>query len=227
MFVTCILIAASICFFHADWCGVKLKEDAAALLHAKQTLLDDDVDHSKFETVSQDLLRQADEGRCVMVRNLRRVFETTAEDRVAVKNLTMDIYEGQCTVLLGHNGAGKSTTISMLTGLIPPTSGDAIIEGKRLSTDMQQIRQSLGVCPQHDILFPDLTVLQHLQMFATFKGVPSAQVEEAAQKMIREVGLKEKTNVKSSMLSGGQKRKLSVGIALIGDSKVVILDEPT
>ena len=115
----------------------------------------------------------------------------------------------------------------MLTGLIPPTSGDAIIEGRRISTDMQRIRQSLGVCPQHDILFPDLTVLQHLKIFAAFKGVPPGQVEEAAQKMIREVGLKEKTNVKSSMLSGGQKRKLSVGIALIGDSKVVILDEPT
>jgi ABC-type multidrug transport system ATPase subunit len=66
----------------------------------------------------------------------------------------------------------------MLTGLIPPSSGDAIIEGKRISSDMQQIRQSLGVCPQHDILFADLTVMQHLQMFAAFKGVPPGEVDE-------------------------------------------------
>ena len=98
----------------------------------------------------------------------------------------------------------------MLTGLITPTSGDAIIEGKRISSDMGLIRQSLGVCPQHDILFPELTVIQHLQMFATFKGVPSDQVQAAAEKMIREVGLKEKTHVKSSMLSGGQKRKVII-----------------
>lgn len=96
----------------------------------------------------------------------------------------------------------------MLTGLISPTSGDAIIEGKRISSDMGIIRQSLGVCPQHDILFPELTVIQHLQMFATFKGVPPNEVQSAAEKMIREVGLKEKTHVKSSMLSGGQKRKV-------------------
>lgn len=223
---------------------MKINENPHALLSAKEPLLDDNVDHSKFEPVSQELLRQQDEDKCVMIRNLRKVYETTAEDRIAVKSLNMDIYEGQCTVLLGHNGAGvknakmfcsltyvsilgKSTTISMLTGLIPPSSGDAIIEGKRISTDMQQIRQSLGVCPQHDILFADLTVMQHLQMFAAFKGVPPNEVDEAAYKMIREVGLKEKTDVKSCMLSGGQKRKLSVGIALIGDSKVVILDEPT
>lgn len=112
----------------------------------------------------------------------------------------------------------------MLTGLIAASSGDASIRGMKISSDMQAIRSTLGVCPQHDILFPDLTVMQHLQMFATFKGVSSDEVNAAAQKMIAEVGLTEKANIKSSMLSGGQKRKLSVGIALIGDSKIVILD---
>mmetsp|Transcript_26423 Transcript_26423/g.39214 ORF Transcript_26423/g.39214 Transcript_26423/m.39214 type:complete len:1955 (+) Transcript_26423:136-6000(+) len=214
-------------FLPSYWCGIKLSAKEESLLAAGERVASSEEDTSKIEPVSNDLLRQQEENRCVMIRNLRRVFQTTAEDRVAVKNLSMDIYEGQCTVLLGHNGAGKSTTISMLTGLIPPSSGDAIVEGKRISQDMQFIRQSLGVCPQHDILFPDLTVMQHLQIYAAFKGVKSSEVDAAATKMIREVGLKEKTNIKSSMLSGGQKRKLSLGIALIGDSKVVILDEPT
>lgn len=215
-------------FLPSYWCGIKISNDITDVDSLrKQLITAENTDNAKIEPVSNDLLRQQDEDRCIMIRNLRKVYETTAEDRIAVKGLNLDIYEGQCTVLLGHNGAGKSTTISMLCGLISPSSGDAMIEGKRISTDMGLIRQSLGVCPQHDILFPELTVLQHLQMFATFKGVPLSEIDNAAQKMIREVGLKEKTNVKSSMLSGGQKRKLSVGIALIGDSKIVILDEPT
>lgn len=98
----------------------------------------------------------------------------------------------------------------MLTGLISPSSGDAIIEGLKISSDMGAIRHSLGVCPQHDILFPELTVMQHLQMFATFKGVVSSEVNAACEKMIREVGLKEKRDVMSSMLSGGQKRKVEI-----------------
>ncbi|GMI20925.1 hypothetical protein TeGR_g12 [Tetraparma gracilis] len=156
-----------------------------------------------------------------------QVFKTTGEDRVAVDSLNLDLFEGQITVLLGHNGAGKSTTISMLTGLINSTSGDAIVKGKKITEAMPEIRKSMGVCPQHDVLFPDLTVAQHLRMFAIFKDVPSAGLEAEVQKIINEVGLTEKRDVASSQLSGGMKRKLSLGIALIGDSKVVVLDEPT
>ena len=164
------------------------------------------------------------EGRAIKLRGLRKVFKTTAEDRVAVDSLNLDIFEGQVTVLLGHNGAGKSTTISMICGLIPPSSGDGYMYGNRLSGDMQAIRKQLGVCPQHDILFPELTVKQHLQMYAAFKGMESNQIDSAVSKMIDEVGLNEKINSLSCTLSGGQKRKLSLAIALIGDSKIVVLD---
>jgi ABC-type multidrug transport system ATPase subunit len=137
------------------------------------------------------------------------------------------MYSGQITALLGHNGAGKTTTIAMLTGLVPPDSGTAIIEGFSIAEDMDEIRRNLGVCPQHDILFPELTAMQHLQLFASFKGVASAEIDKEAKRMLAEVGLLEKAGAKAGTLSGGQKRKLSVGIALIGDSKIVILDEPT
>jgi ABC-type multidrug transport system ATPase subunit len=116
----------------------------------------------------------------------------------------------------------------MLIGLIPPSAGDATMCGNlTISQDMAAIRKQLGVCPQHDILFPELTAFQHLQMFASFKGVKSSDIDAEATRMLREVGLVEKANSKSCTLSGGQKRKLSVGIALIGNSKIVILDEPT
>lgn len=180
-----------------------------------------------FESVSPELRQQETDEKCVSIQGLRKVYKTPDTDRIAVNGLFCNFYEGQVSVLLGHNGAGKTTTIGMLTGLVPPSSGEAMIRGKRLSSDLQQIRQDLGVCPQHDVLFPELTVLQHLQIFAAFKGVDPAKVMEESNIMIAEVGLLEKAFSTASGLSGGQKRKLSLGIALIGDSKVVILDEPT
>lgn len=90
----------------------------------------------------------------------------------------MTMYNGQIFALLGHNGAGKTTTISMLTGLIQPTEGEAFIHGRDIFKDMNELRKILGVCPQHNVLFDYLTPLDHLRLFASFKGVPSKQIEE-------------------------------------------------
>ena len=86
-------------------------------------------------------------------------------------NLYLNMYQDQITVLLGHNGAGKTTTMSMLVGLFPPTSGDAIINGYSILTDMESIRQSLGLCPQHNVLYDRLTVKEHLNFFARLKVI--------------------------------------------------------
>ena len=95
-------------------------------------------------------------------------------------------------------------------------------------SQMPQVRQHLGVCPQHNILFESLTVREHLELYAAFKGIDDEkQVENAVDKMIFEIELSEVTDQLACTLSGGQKRKLSVGIALIGDPKLVLLDEPT
>ena len=115
----------------------------------------------------------------------------------------------------------------MLTGLIPPDRGTAIIDGRDIAHEMPAIRKNLGVCPQHDILFPLLTVEEHLSMFAAFKGTPRALIKDEVEKMIQSVGLTEKRKAYSRTLSGGQKRKLSVAIAFIGGSRIVFLDEPT
>jgi ATP-binding cassette subfamily A (ABC1) protein 3 len=145
-----------------------------------------DRDHFKAEPVPADLLKQREDGRCVRIRGLRKVFAAQGgSERVAVNGLKMDMYEGQVTVLLGHNGAGKSTTINMLVGLTKPTSGDSFMSGNRsISRNMNEIRRNLGVCPQHDILFAELTVRQHLQMFASFKGMPNREIKEEVERMV-------------------------------------------
>lgn len=147
--------------------------------------------------------------------------------KVAVAGISLNMYEGQITALLGHNGAGKTTTISMLTGFIPPTSGTAYVNGFDICKDIKSVRDSLGICPQHDVLFEKLTVEEHLKFFAVLKGFPQEGLQDECDKMLESIGLTEKRNNLSGELSGGMKRKLSLGMALIGGSKIVILDEPS
>lgn len=191
------------------------------------SFLGDDVSGHAVETISLEMKQQELDRRCIQIRNLHKVYTAKKRKFAAVKSLQLTLYENQILALLGHNGAGKSTTISMLVGLLPPTSGDALIFGKNILTDMDDIRKGLGVCPQNDILFPELTVKEHLEIFANLKGVHKDSLDNVVTEMIDEVGLADKVNTVVRALSGGMKRKLSLGIALIGDSKVIILDEPT
>uniref|UniRef100_A0A8C1CZX0 ATP-binding cassette, sub-family A (ABC1), member 3b n=1 Tax=Cyprinus carpio carpio TaxID=630221 RepID=A0A8C1CZX0_CYPCA len=155
------------------------------------------------------------------------VFKVGNKTKDAVRDLTLNMFEGQITVLLGHNGAGKTTTLSMLTGLFPPSSGRAYINGYDICQDMALIRRSLGLCPQHDVLFDNLTVREHLLFYTQLKGYPREKIPDEVDRTLRILNLEDKRHARSKTLSGGMKRKLSIGIALIGDSKVVMLDEPT
>lgn len=144
-------------------------------------------------------------------------------DKAAVDNLNIKMQESQITCLLGHNGAGKSTTINMLTGLYPPSKGDCFIYGRRLSSELDTLRQRMSICPQHSVLFADLSVAEHISFFTRIKGIlPS---KEYVQERATEVGLEEKLNAASKHLSGGMKRKLSIAIAFCGDPNFVLLDE--
>ncbi|XP_067087403.1 phospholipid-transporting ATPase ABCA3 isoform X2 [Osmerus mordax] len=163
----------------------------------------------------------------VKIKHLAKEFTLGSKTRKAVKDLTVNMFEGQITVLLGHNGAGKTTTLSMLTGLYPPTSGRAYINGYDICQDMALIRRSLGLCPQHDVLFDNLTVREHLLFYAQLKGYPRQKIPAEVDRILHILNLEDKRQARSKTLSGGMKRKLSIGIGLIGDSKVVMLDEPT
>uniref|UniRef100_A0AAY4A4F8 P-type phospholipid transporter n=1 Tax=Denticeps clupeoides TaxID=299321 RepID=A0AAY4A4F8_9TELE len=161
----------------------------------------------------------------VYIENLLKVY--SHGNKLAVDGLTLGFYEGQITSFLGHNGAGKTTTMSILTGLFPPTSGTAYILGKDIRTDLNAIRQNLGVCPQHNVLFSMLTVEEHIWFYARLKGLPEETVKAEMEQIVMDVGLPHKRKSRTSQLSGGMQRKLSVALAFVGGSKVVILDEPT
>nr|XP_014713390.2 phospholipid-transporting ATPase ABCA3-like isoform X2 [Equus asinus] len=163
----------------------------------------------------------------IQIQHLYKKFTLQNTVVRAVQDLSLNIYEGQITVLLGHNGAGKTTTLSILTGFYLPSHGKVYINGYDISKDMDQVRKSMGLCPQDDILFPDLTVEEHLSFYCVIKGVPPEKRRVEIEKMLTAFGLIEKRNVVSQSLSGGMKRKLSIIISLVGGSKVVILDEPT
>ncbi|XP_058124970.1 phospholipid-transporting ATPase ABCA3-like [Anopheles ziemanni] len=159
----------------------------------------------------------------VRIVNLRKVYGK----KVAVEGLNLNMYDGQITVLLGHNGAGKTTTMSMLTGMFSPTSGTALVNGYDIRKDIEGVRFSLGLCPQHNVLFNELTVAEHLKFFAQLKGIPREKTEAEIDKYVNLLELSDKRHAQSHTLSGGMKRKLGVGIALCGGSRVVLLDEPT
>ncbi|XP_007128068.1 retinal-specific phospholipid-transporting ATPase ABCA4 [Physeter macrocephalus] len=161
----------------------------------------------------------------VCVKNLVKIFEP--HDRPAVDRLNITFYENQITAFLGHNGAGKTTTLSILTGLLPPTSGTVLIRGKDIETSLDAIRQSLGMCPQHNILFHHLTVAEHILFYAQLKGRSWEEAQLEMEAMLEDTGLHHKRNEEAQDLSGGMQRKLSVAIAFVGDAKVVVLDEPT
>ncbi|XP_071520079.1 phospholipid-transporting ATPase ABCA3 [Panulirus ornatus] len=161
----------------------------------------------------------------VQVKGLTKIF--SRGHKIAVNNMFLNMYDGQITVLLGHNGAGKTTTMSMLTGLYPPTSGTALVGGYDIVSEMGNVRRSLGLCPQHDVLFDELTVAEHIKFFSKLKGLSGDKVEDEICNLLEKLKLQDKRDAMSKTLSGGMKRKLSVGIALCAGSRVVFLDEPT
>lgn len=129
--------------------------------------------------------------------------------------------------LLGPNGAGKSTTISCLTGLTPPTEGDAKIFGMSILTCMPAIRRIMGVCPQFDVLWDQLSAWQHCKIFNGLKPKDQRMTNEQLEDMLVKVKLFDVRNDPIKTYSGGMKRRISVVLSMVGDPKVIFLDEPT
>ncbi|KAK0158992.1 hypothetical protein PV328_009925 [Microctonus aethiopoides] len=168
----------------------------------------------------------------IRIRDLKKIYTTDwlRQTKVnALRGVSMDIYKSQITALLGHNGAGKTTMMSILAGLTDSTEGVVFIDGKNILNETNNSNKNIGLCPQENMVFPDLTVHQQLMLFGMIKANNKTrlQMENEIRILLEKVNLTDKKNVFPSQLSGGQKRRLCLALAIIGDAKVLILDEPT
>ena len=145
----------------------------------------------------------------------------------AVDHLTFGIHKEECFGLLGVNGAGKTTTFSMLTGDLMLSEGNAFIDKFSLREDLKNFQQQIGYCPQFDALLDKLTGKEMLYLFARLRGVPSNLIESEVQSLIEMVDLENHAHKCTETYSGGNRRKLSLALAIVGTPPVIFLDEPT
>lgn len=145
----------------------------------------------------------------------------------AVKGFSFKISKGECYDFLGHNGAGKSTTMRMLYGLSSVESGSLKLFGEKIRLTPSDIKKKIGVMPQEDNLDIDLTVKHNLEVYGRFFGLSSKETTAKAQELLKFMGLEEKSNAEVESLSGGLKRRLVIARALLNSPQILILDEPT
>jgi len=148
-------------------------------------------------------------------------------DFTAVNQLDLDLPRNKLFGLLGFNGAGKTTTISMITGLVQPSDGTVKIAGNDVSTQIDSLRKIMGVCPQTNIMWGALTVQGHLQLFGRLRGFSDAEIERQGNELLKDLEMERVKDTLASELSGGQKRKLMVMQAFMGNPPFILLDEPT
>ena len=169
----------------------------------------------------------------IRVKNVEKTYSRGAccctKETKAVKNICFGLEYGDCFALLGVSGAGKSTMFKCLTNEEFPEKGDILINNNSISSNFESLRNQLGYCPQIDAIFEDLTVYENLLFYASIKGIPSENniKEDIINSIITEMSLSEFVTKRSGDLSGGNKRKLSVAIAMIGNPPIILLDEPS
>ena len=163
-----------------------------------------------------------DNAACIEIKEISKSFGSFK----AVENLSLTLRGGEVTALLGHNGAGKSTVINILSCEMPMTTGNVSIFGNSV-VDPFAVRQLIGVCKQDDYLWPDLSAKEHLDIFGGLRGVDPEVHDSIVQKWLESVDLTLVKDKFSAAFSGGMKRRLSVALSTIGDRPLIILDEPT
>ncbi|KAM7094065.1 ATP-binding cassette sub-family A member 2 isoform 2-T2 [Molossus nigricans] len=187
--------------------------------------VEDDVD---VASERQRVLRGDADNDMVKIENLTKVYKSRKIGSIlAVDRLCLGVRPGECFGLLGVNGAGKTSTFKMLTGDESTTGGEAFVNGHSVLKELLQVQQSLGYCPQFDALFDELTAREHLQLYTRLRGVPWKDEAQVVKWALEKLELTKYADQPAGTYSGGNKRKLSTAIALIGYPAFVFLDEPT
>ena len=155
----------------------------------------------------------------IEIKNITKEFKNLT----ALSNVSLEIHEGECFALLGPNGAGKTTLIKILSSLLSPTSGTALILGNDILQKENEVKKVIAVCPQETAIAKNLTALENLEMIAAICGKTKKDAKELAERF----KLLKNPKQLSKNLSGGNKRRLSIAMALLPEPKVLFLDEPT
>ncbi len=189
-----------------------------------EEIINEDEDPTRkkyFQELTEINRQKSEQNQCLKLINVSKSFD----DVQAVKSFNGELFSNEIFCLLGHNGAGKSTTINMISGIYDPDEGDILLDGRSLVTDKKYLYQNIGLCQQEDIYFEYLTVEEHLRYMCEIKG---SQIDlQEINDLINKIDLAQKKNALCKTLSGGQKRKLCIALALIGNSRIILLDEPT
>lgn len=159
----------------------------------------------------------------IEIKNLKKSFG----DLQAVQDVSFHAESGEVLSLLGPNGAGKSTTISMLSGLLAPTGGDASIMGHSVVREPEAAKKSLGVVPQDIALYPDLSARENLVFWGKMYGLRGAVLKQRVDEVLEIIGLTDRQKDHVGKFSGGMKRRVNIGAALLHKPAVIIMDEPT
>ena len=209
----------SFCLFIKSFFKKVSRNDGMSLVNQEEE------NKSLFEKHFQELSlinkEKLEKDQCLKLVNVSKSFD----ELKAVNNFNGELFSDEIFCLLGHNGAGKSTTINMISGVFAPDEGDIFLDGKSLITNKEYLYENIGLCQQEDIFFDYLTVEEHLEYMCKIKG--SEVNHQEINELITKIELLPKKNALCSTLSGGQKRKLCIALALIGNSRIILLDEPT
>ena len=159
----------------------------------------------------------------IQVQDLHKRFG----DIHAVQGISFEVQAGQIFSLLGPNGAGKSTTISILSCLLQPTSGDALVMGHSVRREPMAVKAAIGVVPQEIALYEDLSARENLDFWGKMYGLRGAALRQRVDEVLDTIGLTDRQKGRVAKFSGGMKRRLNIGIALLHRPQVIIMDEPT
>ena len=180
------------------------------------------------------LMSDPEEGGVMLqISRLRKTFTTgrsvclPGTTQVAVEDMSLEVGRNEIFALLGHNGAGKTTAINCVVGLMAPTSGGARVDGYDVITQMEQARRAMSICPQDNPMYDSFTVRRHLLYFSGLRGLDDAAACDRVGTVLKALGIQDKEEALCNQLSGGQKRRLWVATALMVDSPFTFLDEPS